>query len=60
VPIAGDTATFSPYVPHETDLVEPTPGGIFLGIVLGLVFAASSVYLAPKIGLPVSVSGSRA
>src|SRR5215208_8116085 len=32
------------------------PGAIILGILLGLVFAASSVYLALKVGLTVSAS----
>ncbi|NUQ22019.1 MAG: oligopeptide transporter, OPT family, partial [Gemmatimonadaceae bacterium] len=35
---------------------ELTVSGILLGILLGLVFAASSVYLALKIGLTVSAS----
>lgn len=56
VPLAGDTAEFAPYVPAQTDLPELTPAAIAIGIVLGLVFAASSVYLALKIGLTVSAS----
>jgi putative OPT family oligopeptide transporter len=56
VPLAGDTAVFTPYVPDDTDLPELTPGAIVLGVLLGLVFAASSVYLALKIGLTVSAS----
>ncbi len=46
----------SPYISADRDLVELTPGAILLGIGLGLVFAASSVYLALKIGLTVSAS----
>lgn len=56
VPLAGDTAEFAPYVPAETDLPELTPAAVAIGVVLGLVFAASSVYLALKIGLTVSAS----
>ncbi|HEV2643218.1 MAG TPA: OPT/YSL family transporter, partial [Candidatus Elarobacter sp.] len=51
-----DGDRYEPYVPASTELTELTPGAILLGIVLGLVFAASSVYLALKIGLTVSAS----
>ena len=51
----GDTG-FTPYVSADRSLVELTPGAVLLGIALGLVFAASSVYLALKIGLTVSAS----
>ncbi len=56
VPLAGDTADFAPYVAAETDLPELTAPAIATGVLLGLVFAASSVYLALKIGLTVSAS----
>ena len=61
VPAAAPTApsaaaAFEPYVPAQTDLPELTLGAVALGVVLGLVFAASSVYLALKIGLTVSAS----
>ena len=56
VPLAGDTAEFAPYIPADTDLPELTVPAVAIGIVLGLVFAASSVYLALKIGLTVSAS----
>ena len=61
VPAAAPAATaaapaFEPYVPAQTDLPELTLGAVALGVVLGLVFAASSVYLALKIGLTVSAS----
>ncbi|MFL5577251.1 MAG: OPT family oligopeptide transporter [Gemmatimonadaceae bacterium] len=56
VPLAADSAVFSPYVPDDTDLPELTPVAVLLGVLLGLVFAASSVYLALKIGLTVSAS----
>jgi putative OPT family oligopeptide transporter len=46
----------APYIAADQSLVELTPGAIVLGVLLGLVFAASSVYLALKIGLTVSAS----
>ncbi len=45
-----------PYVPAEKSLTELTIGAVILGCALGLVFAASSVYLALKVGLTVSAS----
>lgn len=58
IPLAADVdeELHKPYVPPGAELKELTPGAILLGIVLGLVFAASSVYLALKIGLTVSAS----
>src|SRR5437899_854480 len=46
----------SPYIPATEDPAELTPGVIILGILLGLMFAASSVYLALKVSLTVSAS----
>jgi len=45
-----------PYIPASQSLTELTAGAIVLGSLLGLVFAASSVYLALKVGLTVSAS----
>jgi len=45
-----------PYVPASTSLPELTPRALILGVLLGLIFSASSVYLALKIGLTVSSS----
>ena len=45
-----------PYVPATEAPAELTPGVIILGVLLGLVFAASSVYLALKVSLTVSAS----
>jgi len=56
VQLAADEELHKPYVPPSTELTELTPGAILLGIVLGLIFAASSVYLALKVGLTVSAS----
>jgi putative OPT family oligopeptide transporter len=55
-PAPAPDAPRSPYVAAAQTLAELTPGAIVLGIVLGLVFAASSVYLALKVGLTVSAS----
>jgi putative OPT family oligopeptide transporter len=45
-----------PFVPSSDEPPELTPGAVVLGVLLGVVFAASSVYLALKIGLTVSAS----
>ena len=49
-------ATHQPYVPASQTLPELTPRALILGVLLGLIFSASSVYLALKIGLTVSSS----
>ena len=49
-------AAFSPYVSAADAPREFTLGAIVLGVLLGLVFAASSVYLALKVSLTVSAS----
>ncbi|MFN2397071.1 MAG: OPT family oligopeptide transporter [Gemmatimonadaceae bacterium] len=56
IALAADEDFHKPYVPDSTELSELTPGAIVLGVLLGLVFAASSVYLALKVGLTVSAS----
>jgi putative OPT family oligopeptide transporter len=45
-----------PYVPASQSPPELTARALLLGVVLGLIFSASSVYLALKIGLTVSSS----
>ncbi|MEO7986741.1 MAG: oligopeptide transporter, OPT family [Gemmatimonadales bacterium] len=47
---------FQPFVPATQSPAELTIRALILGALLGLVFAASSVYLALKIGLTVSAS----
>jgi putative OPT family oligopeptide transporter len=49
-------AAHQPYVPASTSPRELTFRALFLGAILGIVFAASSVYLALKVGLTVSAS----
>jgi putative OPT family oligopeptide transporter len=48
--------TFTPYVPDEARLPELTVRAVLLGSLLGIVFGASSVYLALRVGLTVSAS----
>jgi len=49
-------ADHQPYVPASEAPAELTARSLILGSVLGLVFGASNVYLALKIGLTVSAS----
>ncbi len=51
-----ETPAFRPYVPPTQAPAELTARAVILGAILGIVFAASSVYLALKIGLTVSAS----
>jgi len=47
---------FRPYVPDEVTMPEFTPKAIGVGVFFGLLFGASTVYLALKAGLTVSAS----
>jgi putative OPT family oligopeptide transporter len=47
---------FQPFVPASQSPPELTVRGLVLGAFLGVVFAASSVYLAIKVGMTVSAS----
>jgi putative OPT family oligopeptide transporter len=49
-------ASHKPYVAAETAMREVTVRGLVAGSLLGILFAASSVYLGLKIGLTVSAS----
>jgi putative OPT family oligopeptide transporter len=51
----GPTA-FQPYVPASESPKEFTLSAVLLGTALGLVFAASSLYLVLKVGMTVSAS----
>src|SRR5512146_536818 len=55
-PAPVDAPTFEPYVPASKSPAELTIRALVLGSALGVIFAASSVYLALKIGLTVSAS----
>jgi putative OPT family oligopeptide transporter len=45
-----------PYVPDSANLPEFTWTAVLLGVVLGIVFGASSLYLVLKVGITVSAS----
>ena len=47
---------FQPYVPDKEHMPEFTFSAVALGTLLGLVFAASSLYLVLKVGMTVSAS----
>src|SRR5690348_13229182 len=49
-------AEHHPYVPAEADIPEFTWSAVVLGSILGIIFGASSLYLALKVGLTVSAS----
>jgi len=49
-------ADHQPYISPAQSPAELTPRAVALGVLLGLVFGASNVYLALKIGLTVSAS----
>ena len=47
---------FKPYIPATARLPEMTVRALIMGVVLGMVFGASSLYLVLKVGLTVSAS----
>jgi putative OPT family oligopeptide transporter len=47
---------FKPYVPDDERMPEFTISALLLGTSLGLIFAASSLYLVLKVGMTVSAS----
>jgi hypothetical protein len=53
---ASERAVHEPYVSPNDAPRELTVRAVALGALLGIVFAASSVYLALKVGLTVSAS----
>jgi putative OPT family oligopeptide transporter len=50
------SATHQPYIASSDSIAEFTPRAVILGILFGLVFGASTVYLGLKVGLTVSAS----
>src|SRR5260370_30727308 len=58
VPVApgGTSVGHAPYVPDKVHMPEFTWSAVMLGISLGLIFAASSLYLVLKVGMTVSAS----
>src|SRR5271169_1060711 len=53
---AASAVTYRPYVAADTNMTELTARGLVVGSLLGIIFAASSVYLGLKVGLTVSAS----
>ena len=53
---AASPAHFEPYIPASKSVSEMTLRAVVLGAALGILFAASSVYLALKVGMTVSAS----
>src|SRR5499433_154380 len=51
-----DAAGHKPFVPDDTTMAEFSPKAIIVGVLFGLLFGASTVYLALKAGLTVSAS----
>lgn len=51
-----DSSSFKPYISPSESPRELTIRALLLGSILGIVFAASSVYLALKVGMTVSAS----
>ena len=49
-------AEFRPYIPPERIVPEFTPKAVIIGVLFGIIFGASTVYLALKAGLTVSAS----
>jgi putative OPT family oligopeptide transporter len=49
-------AAFRPYIPASVRLPELTPLPLIMGVILGIIFGASSLYLVLKVGLTVSAS----
>jgi putative OPT family oligopeptide transporter len=54
--MADSQKPFEPFVPASQILAEFTPKAVVLGVVFGLIFGASTVYLALRAGLTVSAS----
>ncbi len=52
----SSVADFKPYIPATRNIPELTVKAVFVGIVLGVLFGAASIYLGLKIGLTVSAS----
>src|SRR5215510_7584229 len=51
-----DAAGHKPFVPDDMTMAEFSPKAIIVGVLFGLLFGASTVYLALKAGLTVSAS----
>jgi putative OPT family oligopeptide transporter len=56
MPYDPSPAKVQPYIPASAQLPEMTWRALLMGVVLGMVFGASSLYLVLKVGLTVSAS----
>ena len=54
--MAETKSTFRPFVPAEAKVAEFTVKSVIMGALFGIIFGASTVYLALKAGLTVSAS----
>src|SRR5476651_634299 len=55
-PVAAEPAAFKPYIADEANVAEFTLKAVIIGAIFGLIFGASTVYLALKAGLTVTAS----
>lgn len=55
-PPKSEPPKFEPYVADSANVAEFTPKAIIIGAIFGIIFGASTVYLALKAGLTVSAS----
>lgn len=53
---SGESPGHHPYVPDDVSIPEFTLAPIIVGVILGIIFGASSLYLVLKVGLTVSAS----
>ncbi len=53
---AAPPAEHKPYIPANQEVAEFTPKAVIFGAIFGILFGASTVYLALKAGLTVSAS----
>ncbi|MGJ9416215.1 OPT family oligopeptide transporter [Massilia sp. CMS3.1] len=56
MPYDPASTPIKPYIPATADLPEFTIRALVMGVVLGMIFGASSLYLVLKVGLTVSAS----
>lgn len=56
MPYDPNPALVKPYIPADAQLPEMTIRALVMGVVLGMIFGASSLYLVLKVGLTVSAS----
>src|SRR4051812_41900054 len=56
LPIRPPEESFRPYVADEQKVAEFTPKAVLIGVLFGIIFGASTVYLALRAGLTVSAS----